>query len=528
MTEHVDAGTSMDLARYGGILRRRWRVVATCLCLGVVASGLYLALVPQKLTAATLVQINVITSDPFTADRSSADVVDGQTEVQLARSSRVLVDAAEALPGAASPADLRAAMEVTLLPEATVVRIAYTGESEKEARETADAIAQAYLEFRSAQAAGRIDVITTSLEERRSDARANLREANSRLAKATPGSAAATQAESDRQAFSADLDSLLAQINSFNAIDTSGGVILTSAQDATVSASPQRTTFLMAGLFGGLLLGIVLAFVINVLDRRVRDPYDVSGAGGGAVLTRLTSTRGNLAVEDADDDAIRSLRERLLASLPTDDPVLSIIEVNGGHEQVDVHVKLARSIVASGVPVELIVPEHSVPSIDLLHELLSLKTVREEPGWHHLRAPLTPGLTVTLASRKDQSGAPADLVSERLRSGSQAPGLTLIAMPPDSSRALRLVAGRLGHAVVLIVSEGETRIDQLARLSTELRAVGAVVHGSVLVPRGRRLEHHPERAKPAASQAGPNSHSAAGTRPRPMFSNRGRRGTSRR
>lgn len=485
----------MDLARYGSILRRRWRVVVSCVLLGVIASVLYLVLVPQKLTAATLVQINVITTEPFTSDRSDADLVDGPTEVQLARSSPVLSDATEHLSGSMTPADMRGAMEVTLLPEATVVRIAFTADSEKRATDAADAIAEAYLGFRSEQAADRIAAITESLGQRRADLLEDLRDANSRISKATPGSTGATQAETDRQTLSADLDSLTGQINSLNAIDTDGGMILTSAEDGTVSVSPQRTTFLLAGLFGGLLLGIVAAFVINVLDRRVRDPYDVSGAGGGAVLTRLTSVRGTLESDEADDDPIRSLRERLLASLPRDNAVLSVMEVNRGHEQLDIHVKLARSIVASGVPVELIVPEHSRQSVDALHEVLGLKASRQSTGWQHLRTPLTPGLTVTLDSHKGRGGAPADLVAERLRSGSEEPGLTLIALPPEASRALRLVSGRLGHAVVLIVSEGETRIDQLARLSTELRAVGAVVHGSVLIPRGRRLDRSSVIAK---------------------------------
>ncbi len=165
---------------------------------------------------------------------------------------------------------------------------------------------------------------------------------------------------------------------------------------------------------------------------------------------------------------------------------MSVIEVNRGHEQLDVHVNLARSIVASGLPVELLLPEHSSANVEALREGLGLQRFDKSEGWEQLRTPTIPGLTVTVASATGQSGVPADLVGQRLRSGSSGPGLTIIALPPDSSRALRLVSGRLGHAVILIVSEGETRIDQLARLSTELHAVGAVVHGSVLVPRGRR------------------------------------------
>ncbi len=294
MSEHVDAGTSMDLARYGNILRRRWRVVALCLVLGLGLAVLYLAMVPQKLTAATQVQINVISTEPFTSDRSSADLVDPETEVQLARSSRVVTAAAEELSGSMTPADVRSAMEVSVLPEATVVRIAFTADSKREATAAADAIAQAYLDFRSDQAADRITSISTSLGKRRTEVLAGLRDANARLSKATAGTPAATQAETDRQILSADLDSLLGQINSLNSIDTGGGTILTSAADGTVTVSPNRSTFVLGGLFGGLLLGIVAAFTVNVLDRRVRDPYDISGAGGGAVLSRLTSTRGTL------------------------------------------------------------------------------------------------------------------------------------------------------------------------------------------------------------------------------------------
>lgn len=511
MSEHVDAGMSMDLGRYVRIIQRRWRIIAGVTLLGLVMSVTYLAIAPRQYTASTLVNINIITSAPFNPGRATGDLVDAQTEIQTARSSGVVASVADELGGDTTSATVREGMEVTVLPDATVVRISFTSDTERSAVEAADQIAEAYLEYRSTQARDRLDGIQEQLSTRRASLREQLVEVNRRVAEAGEGSQAAAQAESDRQVLSADLDALAGQINSLDGIDTQGGSVLTAAEDVALEQSPRKRFVLVTGVLGGFLLGLVAVFVVNVLDRRVRDPYDISGAGGGAVLTVLRSRTGTVVDDGGSDaDAIRSLRERLLATMPLDDPVLSVIEVNQGNEQLDVSVSLARAIAATGATVNLVVPAHSHSIVDAVRDSLGPVELKEENAWRRYRGPVVPGLTLCVPSPNALRGeTPVDLVADLLKARASGGVMTLLALPPTASRSLRLAAGRLGHAVVLVVSEGETKIDQLARLADELRAVGATVHGSVLVPKGRRTSIDPHRVSAEPTPGGRRSAKAA-------------------
>lgn len=488
MSDSAGAASATDLGRYVRILRRHWVTCVLVTVIGISATYGYLSLSPQRVTASTMVNINVITSTPFGSGRANADLVDAQTEEQVARSSSVISEVARELGGDFTTSEIRAALSVTVLPEATVVRIAYTAGSADTAVQGANAVADAYLHFRGEQARDQLDSIAAQYADRRQEIVGELASVNRQLAKAPPGSGAEARAESARQALQSDLDSLVSQANTLQAVDTNGGTVLTTAEDAALEVAPRRNLVMVTGLLASVIVGIVVAFLAQVLDRRVRDAYDVAGAGGGLVLTRLRTRRGTAGDAGEDADAIWSLRERLLASLPADDPVLSVAEVNSGHENLDVEVNLALAIAASGIPVELIVPEHSEACVWAVRRALGMRVVRQHGAWQQLAGEAHSRLTLRVPTDKArQRTLPVDIVADLLR-GDQGPqGMTLIALPPGASRSLILTAGRLGHAVVLAVTESETRIDQLARVATELTAVGATVHGSVMLPRGRRM-----------------------------------------
>ncbi|MFN7151083.1 MAG: Wzz/FepE/Etk N-terminal domain-containing protein, partial [Microthrixaceae bacterium] len=126
MTPEKNPVPESDLSRYLAILRRRWTVCLSITLIGGALAVAYLAMTPVQVTASTLVNVNVISSSPFNTGRASADLVDAQTEVQMARSSAVIQSVADELGGGRTSADVRTALAVTVLPEATVVRISYT------------------------------------------------------------------------------------------------------------------------------------------------------------------------------------------------------------------------------------------------------------------------------------------------------------------------------------------------------------------------------------------------------------------
>ncbi len=101
--------TSLDAGRYLRALRIGWPWVVTCTVLGGLLGGLYLTVSPGQATATTLVNINVVTAEPFSFQRNPSSLIDSQTEVQMVRSSAVVSRSAEELGAAYTASDVRTA-----------------------------------------------------------------------------------------------------------------------------------------------------------------------------------------------------------------------------------------------------------------------------------------------------------------------------------------------------------------------------------------------------------------------------------
>src|SRR4051794_1691024 len=346
--------SSLELGHYLQVLRRGAGVILVGLLLGALASVAYLAVATRTVTATTVVNLNVISSDPFDSQRSPSGLIDASTEMQLASSTEVLDVVAGDLGQGVTPSDVRSRMDATLVPDATVMRISYQGDDVSAAEAGADAIAQAYLDYRSKQADNRIKTIVDQLDRRRDQLRDDLVRINTIVDSSPPSSAEAVQAASDRQLVSIELDSLSGQINTYLGLDTAGGVVLTAAAENPTRIAPSRALVVATGLGAGLVAGIIGAFVLNAMRRRIRDGYDVRRAGGGEVLGELTSKRANLPATGEDQDRIRTVRELLLANLPADPPVIAVADITKGESVPDVAVSLAHAVAETGDCVDLV------------------------------------------------------------------------------------------------------------------------------------------------------------------------------
>jgi capsular polysaccharide biosynthesis protein len=71
--------------------------------------------------------------------------------------------------------------------------------------------------------------------------------------------------------------------------------IIDPPQDPTMSTSPARILFVIAGIIAGLAIGVGLAIVAELLDQRVRNSSDFSGITNVPVLGRLPGQRGRTA-----------------------------------------------------------------------------------------------------------------------------------------------------------------------------------------------------------------------------------------
>lgn len=494
MSELISESPSVGLDRYATIIKRRRWVVFWVTLAGVVLSASYLLLSPSLLTATTQVKLNVISTTPFNPQRPDSGLLDAQTEQQMARSSEVLRDAAEVLGGDVTPEGLRRDMSVTLLPDATVARITYAAGDAEAARSGADAIAEAYLAFRSSQADQKRETIIDQLNARRDVLRQQVLDANGEVAKAPKGSPARAQAIADRQTATTELESIAAEVNQLASLDTNGGQVLTNASDNLVYANPKRSLVLGIGLAGGLALGLAAAFIANVADRRVHDGYDVRGAHAGQVFADIDGTWGRVPVADEDRDGVESARERLLATFDPHGGVLAVLDLTRGSLPSDLPVNIAAALSDSHEGIDLVLPEWPLDLVADVALALGGSRKRMASG----RVPVLDGRMMLIFS--PDNGKSARQPWMRLLQGAHAarqPDRALVvAVPNRAPSSLRLAAGRMSSSTVLVAEKRGTRIGELARLATDLRDVDTVVRGTILVAHRRKLSpmHPPTKA----------------------------------
>ena len=471
---------TLELARYWKVLRRGWLVVILSGVIGLLAGAAYLATQPRVAAASTMVNVNVISSEPFNMPREPSGLIDPQTESQTARSSVVVARTAQELGGDRTPAEVRAALSAELEPDATVLRITYSADSPEEAVAGADEAARQFLAYRGQLAVAKVKKISDQLTQRRDLLRDDLLRVTQQLAKAPDGSGRAVQAESDRQLLNLELNSLLSQLNAMRGIDTTGGTILSSASDVGAYITPSAPTLLLVGLLAGLAGGLVLAFVRYYLDRRVRDDFTVLEAGGGPLLS--------VDARDGTDTSLdaRPLREQLVVHLPDAARTVAVLDVAPDLGASRVALRLALAECDAGREVELILPGVAeAESFALLAELGPRGSATGNPAREQVtvvRYRDHPRLTVSCWGPTQPGLDAASLLDAHL-SGKRPVDTTVVAVSVSAGRAVRLAAARLAHACVLVLSLGQARKAALRAAVADLDSVGADLAGSVIVPK---------------------------------------------
>lgn len=469
----MDENSSVGLGHYAVVLRRQWKTIALVTILGISAAAAYLGMTPTSVTASTVVNLNVITTDPFNPAKASSSLLDASTEQQLASSFVVAQSAAASLVHGDSVEALRAGVNVTTLANGTTMAISYTSSTAQNARDGADALANSYLSYRQGQA-----------EDRKSKLQDQLQQQLSGLQKALP------QAGGGAPSILSQIGSVQSQLNQLSLIDTSGGTVLNPAAQNEVSYRPQPVTVMLTGSLAAFVVGLVLAFAINMLDRRVRDWYDVRGAGAGPLLVRFSATRTTVPAAGTDLDQFRVVRERLLASSNIRLRTLTVIDETQHSQPSDVAANLAVVLAEAGTRVQLILMGASDEQMRVLTAGLQLHSQAAGADGRVFRSALVQSLSVFQPQRGRTIFDADDFVTEAVRReliGRASGQVIILALPPAAPHASRLAAGRLSDCVLLVGECLRTRIDALALNAAEMNDVEAQLAGTVLVPSGRRV-----------------------------------------
>ncbi|NPC97959.1 hypothetical protein [Nocardioides sp. zg-DK7169] len=538
---HAGQADPWGLGRYGRVLRRRWIVLLVCAALGAGIGGAYAALRPSTATAAAMVNLNVISQDPFDLQREPSGLIDAQTEVQTVRSSEVVARAAEKLEST-TPAEIRDGLRAEVYPDATVLRLTYTAGSVEEAVAGADRIAEEFLAYRGSLARQRVANAVEQLSRRRDLLRDDVLAATREIADAPAGSRMAGAAAQERDILDSEIEELLLRIGELSAIETTGGTVITNAGDIGATTGRPPALLVAGGLLAGLLLGLVLAFARDALDGRVRDEDDVLVSGAGPVLARLPQDL-RLPTRGAVQDALLRVWQFLDQAPPADAPdggphrVLAVLDTAGRDDAEAGAPSLgaALTVAAAGLggDAELVLVGVTQQRMRALGAELQLHQEDDAragspagstgaAGTVAYRSTRHPELRVCWFDPQGGEAAALARFGEALAQRGAPATRTVVCLGPAAGTAGRMLAARLADAVLVVARTGRTRRTALAALVSDVVAVDGRVLGAVDL-RGRtrpERDHALDRRDepvdttpgPAGQPSSPESSDPVGTR----------------
>ncbi|MBY0441684.1 MAG: AAA family ATPase [Mycobacteriaceae bacterium] len=257
--------------------------------------------------------------------------------------------------------------------------------------------------------------------------------------------------------------------------------------------SPVPLRNMAIGVVAGLLLGTAVVLAREATDHTVRNREKLEQISGLPNLAELPGRRGTALRFGADvqfDEAIRSLRTRVLRAIGPGASRIALTAPFGGEGTTTTAVNLARACAEIGEHVLIVEGDTRRPVIASLLNVQSgegLANVLANPDEAAEAAKPTPipGLSV-LAARTSRSETPPcsayppEVLDKALLESSVIYDRTLVDTPPVLATAdSDLLAGAV-HATVVVVRARRTTEDELTDALSALRAAGARVVGTVL------------------------------------------------
>ncbi|WP_433392753.1 lipopolysaccharide biosynthesis protein [Micromonospora sp. KLBMP9576] len=523
------AGRTVTLTDLLRVPLHRIRLVGAVAAVGLLAAVGYVLLGPAPVTASAVVAVRPVVTDAFTPSGANADrAVNMNVESGIATGTDVVQRLADS--EGLDPREVRDALEVEVPTGGQILRFVYQAPSAEQAVEGVNLAAQAYIEVRRSMYEKQREEMLRSYDESIAKVAAQQVALQKRVNSARPGSVDA--AVTELTGINNQLTQLNAARTEIAAVDVNPGWVTQSAERALASAAGNRPLYLLAGLLGGTLLGVVLAYAWESMDRRIRSVADSRDATGLPLLGTVRSRRWRGGKEAVDADiryVAMAIAERVrqparvaLLTAREEDPTaitaglavalaaagreVFVADDSGRAERLRTTVLADRErLPATADPSRPLVPKPrtagTVPDGKSAGtpEPVAARRPSPHPIAHPIgaRASTDPDATLTLPrvtsavaaeTSKASSSDPVAVGAGNVRFGTWRQGadhrLVLFNAPPAESDERGVAVARQGTAVV-VVEQDRTRQGDLRRLVERLRAAGVTPLGFVLTHSGR-------------------------------------------
>ncbi|MFL6057161.1 MAG: Wzz/FepE/Etk N-terminal domain-containing protein [Actinoallomurus sp.] len=475
-------GGSRELADYLAMLKRRWWVVIAAAALGVALAALLVVVMPKTYSAFTVVNVTATTLDSGSQSGKQQDI-NLQTEAQRVRSYDVAERVARDLHTKETPTDLSASVSVNVPNNSTVIYITVDASTAQASRDRAHAFAQAYLDDRRDGATSVLMSQMAALERQINSLSKQLRTMTDKVQK--------NLVVSQMQALNNKASDLRV-----TAANVSPGQIITDARLPTSPSDPSLLRYLPSGLVGGLLLGVVLAILLDRTDKRVRTAQDIERVLDLPVLVDIPAKRGReglglLPARSRTGQSFHELSHVLTATLGHGNHVLLVTGAAPGRGGSLVAANLAAALARTGSDVLLVCADLGS---SMAGELLALP---EGPGlsevllgWAEPRevirknhgAPTLSAITVGANSELAAELLQREQMSRLIGSLREDYRFTVIEAPSTELGADAQALADLADAALMVVEIPLARYAQIRDGVRRIDRMGAAVMGAVVLP----------------------------------------------
>ncbi len=471
-----------SIRRYLHTLWEHAWLIVVCVVVCVAGTGIYVASAPKKYQATSQMLISPVPANTTTLIGlpvlfSSGDpTTDVLTASSLITTPQVAAVAARTLHLNTSPSALLGDVSATPVGQSNLVAVTASASSARRAQAIANAIPQAVISTRAAALHRAINVIIPSLQ---------------------------AQAAKLPSALQGQPGTVADQISQLETLLSSPDPTITLAAPAGLPTSPYTPRVklsLAAALFGGLILGVGLAFAYQALDPRLRREEELRELFPVPILTQIPRERRRrqprrpmLPAELSFGalEGYRTLRTMLASrargrsraylmtgSSPAEGKTTSAIGLaaalaHGGSRVILLEADLRRPTIAQtlNLEVEYGTEDVIVGRVGLAEAL----TVAEFDGWE-LRVLAVGRPSAGHADRLSPS------VAKRLITDARSlADFVVIDSPPLTDVSDALPLANLADEVLIVARMGVSKLSKLARLHDMLVSQGTRPSGLVLV-----------------------------------------------
>ena len=512
---------SVELRDYLRVFRRQLALIVAITLLGAAAAAAYTFRRTPVYESSASVLVRAITTNAFDPGSRVDQQLNMFNQRQLAQSEPVAALAAKTLQTTATPAQLLEHVNVDVPANSQILRVKYQDTVPLTAQRGADAFAKAYLVSREADARAQATTSQKSLQKDIARFQKQASAAEKQIADPDADSATRQAAQAKLAAANNRLDQLLSQLSGFQSLDFTPGTVIAAAGLPANPASPNNRLDIGIGLLVGLFLGVVLAFVRDRTDDRLRGREDLAERLDRPVLATIPPlskrvrqegklrwkrrSRNSLVTLEQPNspaaEAYRTLRTRM-ARLASQLDINSVMVVSAGvgEGKSTTAANLAVVLAETGKDVLLVSADLRRPRV---HQFFSLQNKsglsnlltdgtppdkRKGPVadgkqmaselwsvapnlWVVLSGPLPPHPSALMDS---------DSMRQFLKEQRDLFDFIVLDCPPALVVADSMALAPLADAVLVVADAKESDRDMVSRLKEELEQVGGKIVGSVL------------------------------------------------